>query len=129
MSMQPTNEDSARAEGAWLVLDAVDTLQTVQLAKHPACYREDDKAAVWLYGSEHPAAARVALTNVVLAISHTMVTAWLDDRVDAARDTDSYGPWVVTRFVWHAISLGASGAAVANNFSKGLTPTSAKCAT
>lgn len=127
--MQPTDETSAHAEGAWLVLDAVDTLQTIQLAKHPACYRETDVAAVWLYGSDHPAPARVALTNLVLAIGHTMVTAWLDDRVDANANTDAYGPWVVTRFVWHAISLGASGGAVINNYSKGLTPTSARCAT
>lgn len=128
MWMQPTDETSSRAEGAWLVLDAVDTAQTIQLAKHPTCYRETDRAAVWLYGDEHPSPARVALTNVVLALGHTMVTAWLDDEVDAHRNTNNYGPWVVTRVVWHAVSLGASGAAVINNFGKGLTPTSARCA-
>lgn len=117
---QPKNEqyNSNMAEGAWLVLDAVDTMQTMHIARdrnpqpYHSCDRETDPIAVRLYGGEYPSARRVLLTNIALATVHTMVTSWLDDEVAKHRG----GGWYTARVVWHAASLTYSGVAVYNNY-------------
>jgi hypothetical protein len=128
---QPANEqyNSNMAEGAWLVADAVDTVQTMHLKEqrvippgvHVACNREADPIAVKIYGSQYPNPTRVLLTNIALALGHTMVTSWLDDEVarhDALND-GSVGPWYVTRVVWHVASLSYSVGSVLNNMHQG----------
>ena len=39
--MQPTHPETQELEAGWLAVDAVDTLQTVQIAKHRQCYCRD----------------------------------------------------------------------------------------
>jgi hypothetical protein len=128
MPLQPVNEqyNSNMAEGAWLVLDAVDTAQTMHIrASSPTCSYEADPLAQHIYGTREPSSSHVLLTNIALATAHTMVTSWLDDKV-AAEDAeyekdDKYGigPWMGARFVWHAISLLASASSVVNNYEHG----------
>lgn len=129
MPFQPANEqyNSNVAEGSWLVLDGVDTLQTMHLTevRNPTgpepCNHEDDPLAAAIYGGRYPSPHRVLLTNIALATVHTMVTSWLDDEV-AKHDTlndGSVGPWYVGRVAWHAVSLAYSGAAVINNSKHG----------
>lgn len=126
--MFPSEHSSRIAEGAWLALDAIDTAQTVQIARNPTCYREANPVAASLYGDDHPEAGRVALTNVVLALVHSRVSRWLDDHVAyATSHEENAGPWYVGRIAWHVVSIAGTGAAVANNFNRGLTPTSARC--
>ena len=129
VGMFPREQGSRVAEGSWLVLHSIDTAQTVQIARNPTCHREADPLAARVYGSEHPSESRVLLTNVLLAAVHSSVSRWFDDHVaDArARDDDSVGPWYVDRVAWYTVSLLGSGASVANNFGRGLTPTSAGC--
>lgn len=126
---QPQNEqyNSNMAEGAWLVLDAVDTAQTMHITRDRSpthlmtCNREADPMAVKLYGGEYPSAKRVLLTNIALATVHTMVTSWLDDEVakhDKA-DDGSVGPWYVGRIAWHTVSLVYSGLSVYHNHLRG----------
>lgn len=117
------------AESTWLGLDAVDTLQTVQVAKHPDCYREGDGIAAGLYGSNHPNAGTVVGVNFALAMAHLAVASWLDREVDrhlaadaAEPGLDSVGPWYVGRIIFHTVSLLGSGYAVGNNFSNGVRP-------
>lgn len=120
--------NSDTAELSWLALDAIDTAQTVQIARHPKCYREADSMAARMYGSDHPDVGKVVAINLALAFTHTVVTSWLDDKVaehDMLND-GSVGPWYVGRIVWHVFSIVGSGAAVAGNFGIGLTPTSAR---
>jgi hypothetical protein len=120
---QPQNEqyNSNMAEGAWLVLDGVDTLQTMHLKRerNPTTYvtydREADPIAVRFYGSEYPSKNRVLLTNLALATVHTMVTSWLDDKVAQHATDDDAGPWYVTRVAWHTVSIAYSFASVMNN--------------
>lgn len=117
---QPQNEqyNSNMAEGAWLVLDGVDTLQTMHLRRERnpttsvTCNREGDPLAIKLYGSEYPSKNRVLLTNLVLATVHTMVTSWLDDKV---ADDDGTGPWYMTRVAWHTVSIAYSLTSVLGN--------------
>ena len=126
---QPANEqyNSNMAEGAWLVLDGIDTAQTMHIKRdrNPTvftpCNREGDPVAVKIYGGQFPSASRVLLTNIALATVHTMVTSWLDDEVakhDQAND-GSVGPWYVGRVVWHVASIGYSLHAVINNHNQG----------
>lgn len=134
MPFQPITQDTSNAaEGAFLVLATVDTLQTVQIAKHPACYYERDPLARALYGTRHPSVGKVIGVNLVMITAHTMVASWLDDKVaaeNARYDTeDKYGvgPWYGARFLFHAVSLLAEGSATLGNYNRGIHLTSTGC--
>lgn len=119
MPFQPVNEqaNSNMAEGGFLVLETVDTLQTMHIRQGTSCDHEADPIAAAVYGSPHPKSGRVLLTNVALMTVHTMVTSWLDDKVGAGGD--QVGAWYVGRVVWHAASLLGAGTAVVNNKAHG----------
>lgn len=118
MPLQPAQQTvSNYAEGGFLVLDGIDTMQTIQIAKHHNCLREGDPVAAWFYGSKYPSEGRVIVTNLGIAVVHTVVTSWLDDH---AGDN---GFWRDTRIAWGVVSLAYSGGAVVNNYSKGISPT------
>lgn len=127
MPVQPAHSDynSNAAEITWLALDAVDTAQTMHIRAGTSCAYEADPAARAIYGGRDPAPARVLLTNVALAAVHATVTSWLDDRVAAEDlqreqdDTYGVGPWMVARFVWHAVSIAGSAHSVVNNYEHG----------
>lgn len=123
MPLQPVNEqyNSNMVEGAFLVLESVDTAQTMHIRQGTGCDHEADPIAAWVYGSPHPKSGRVLLTNIGLMTVHTMVTSWLDDQVaahDIANDS-SVGPWYIGRVIWHAASLLGAGASVINNKARG----------
>lgn len=124
MPFQPANQqyNSNMAEGSWLVLDAVDTAQTMHIrASNPTCSYEADPFARFVYGSRNPTPSRVLLTNIALATAHTMVTSWLDDEVakhDLAND-GSVGPWYVGRVLWHGVSLLGTASSVITNHQHG----------
>lgn len=125
MPLQPANDqyNSNMAEGGFLVLASMDTLQTMHIRKGTSCDHEADPIAAALYGSKYPKPGRVLLTNLALMTVHTMVTSWIDDKVaahDQAND-GSVGPWYVGRVVWHGVSLLAEGSAVINNRAHGCT--------
>lgn len=135
MPFQPNSQENSNyAEGAFLVLATVDTLQTVQIAKHPKCYYEADPLARALYGTRHPSVGKVIGINLVMITVHTMVASWLDDKVAAenarydAEDKYGVGPWYGARFVFHAVSLGLEGSAVLNNYNHGIHLTNSGCA-
>lgn len=123
MPLQPANEqyNSNYAEGGFLVLETVDTLQTMHIRQGTSCDHESDPIAAKIYGSPHPKAGRVLVTNLVLMTVHTMATSWMDDEVakhDQANDS-SVGPWYIGRVVWHAASILAAGSSVINNRDRG----------
>lgn len=122
MPLQPeTQNNSNYAEGAFIVLAAVDTAQTMHIRKGTSCDHEADPIAVALYGSRYPKPGRVLLTNLALITVHTTVTSWLDDKVveHAQANDDSVGPWYVGRVVWHGASLLVESSAVINNRARG----------
>lgn len=125
----PREHGSRVAEKTWLTLHAVDTMQTVQIARRPECYRESNPFASAVYGSDTPSESRVLVTNVALAFVHSAVSRWFDDNVAASQlaDDGNVGGWYVGRIAWHTVSLLGTGGAVIGNFSIGLTPTSARC--
>lgn len=134
LNPQSEQQNSNYAEGAFLALDSIDTLQTINIAKHPKCWREADPWAAKMYGTDHPSVGEVVGVNLALMLVHTMVASWLDDEVakhvamDAATPgLDSVGPWYVGRIVFHMVSIGASGAAVLNNKHLGISPLGGGC--
>lgn len=125
--MFPHERSSRIAETAWLTMHTIDTMQTVQIAKHPDCYYEANPLAAAMFGSKHPDADRVVVMNILTAALHSRVSSWLDDKVSRAqlRNDDSVGPWYVGRVAWHTISILGTGLAIVNNYDKGLNLTSA----
>lgn len=120
MPLQPnTDNNSNYAEGAVIVLAAVDTAQTMHIRKGTSCDHEANPIMAKLYGSKYPAPGRVLATNLALLTVHTMVASWLDDKVDQHKADDSAGLWYVGRITFHAVSILGEGAAVANNASRG----------
>lgn len=128
-SMLPTDPASRRAETAWQLLHTMDTMQTIQIAKNPSCFREANGIAAALYGSDHPSSGRVAAVNIAGSLLHMRVSRWFDDHADEANanETDTRGLWNVGRITWHTVGILWSGSAVAGNYSLGLSPTGAKC--
>lgn len=120
MPLQPRGENNSNmAEGAFLVLAATDTVQTMHIRKGTSCDHEADPMAAALYGSRYPKPGRVLLTNLALMTVHTMVASWLDDEVESHKTADSAGLWYTGRLAFHAISIVAEGSAVVSNASRG----------
>lgn len=117
-----------RTELAWQALNALDTAQTVTIARSPDCLYEDNKMAAAIYGGEHPSTSRVLATNVLLAWGHYELGGWLDRRTQAAVDADSplRGLWYTSKVAFYAVSFLGTGYAVSNNLSLGIRPFSTK---
>lgn len=120
MPLQPATENTSNAaEGAFLVLATVDTVQTMHIRKGTSCDHEADPVAAALYGGRYPKPGRVLLTNLALMTVHTMVASWLDDEVESHKTADSAGLWYTGRVAFHVVSIVAEGSAVASNASRG----------
>lgn len=114
-------QNMAIAETAWQSLNIIDTLQTVQIAKNPNCYRESDIVTRHLIG-EHPSQGKAIGIGIVYGVAHFAITKWLDynDTLDEHGEYSS--GWHVANISWQALTLLDKGVAVGNNFTIGLTP-------
>lgn len=123
MPMQPVDMtyNSNTAEGAFIVLAAVDTVQTMHIKPGSSCDHEADPIAAWLYGSKYPSPGRILLTNIVMITAHTMVTSFLDDKVAQHAHDEDAGLWYVGRAAWLTVSIGAEAGSVINNYRIGCT--------
>jgi hypothetical protein len=119
------NETTRNVERTWLVLHAIDTAQTVTIARSPNCLREADPMAVKIYGSDHPSEGRVIATNVLLGYAHYRIGGWIDKKTEESildPKSEHSGVWKATRIAWHGIAILYSGMAVSNNMSLGIKP-------
>lgn len=120
MPLQPETENNSNyAEGGFLVLATVDTLQTMHIRRGSSCDHEADPIAAALYGSKYPKPGRVLVTNLAMITVHTMIASWLDDEVESHKTADTAGLWYSGRLVFHGVSLLAEGISVVNNRSRG----------
>lgn len=112
------NHAMRNTEYTWLAMHAIDTAQTVTIARSPTCLREANPVAASIYGSDHPSPSRVILTNAVLGYLHYRVGAWIDRRTEAAfidPDNDSAAGWYLFRAGWHGLAIIGTGYAVLHN--------------
>lgn len=119
------NSSVRNAEHVWLGLQAMDTAQTVTIARSPTCLRESNPVAATIYGSAHPSAQRVLLTNVALGYVHYRVGGWIDQRTEAALsdpDNDNAAGWYLFRAAWHGLAWIGTGYAVLHNASGRVGP-------
>jgi uncharacterized protein YceK len=108
------------AELVWQGMNAVDTAQTVTIARSPTCWHEADRLAAGVYGSQNPAPSRVLATNALLAWGHYELGAWLDRRTEAEGREDSGIGWYVARGAFYTFSFLGTGLAVTNNSTRGI---------
>lgn len=120
MPLQPQTENNSNmAEGTFIVLAAVDTVQTMHIRRGTSCDHEADPVAAALYGSRYPKPGRVLMTNLALIMVHTMLASWLDDKVEQHKADDSAGLWYIGRIGFHAVSIVAEGSSVISNHTRG----------
>jgi hypothetical protein len=112
------------AELGWLALHAVDTAQTVTIARSPGCLREANPIASAIYGTDHPSPERVMLTNVALGWVHYELGGWLDRNTQRAfaEESGARGGWYVARGAFYVVSFLGTGSAVGGNYSMGIKP-------
>jgi hypothetical protein len=112
------NDRTRKAEAVWLGMHAIDTAQTVTIARSPGCLREANPLASAIYGSDHPSTQRVLATNLALGWAHAKFGAWLDERTERALldpKSESVGGWYVARGAYYVVSFLGTGIAIGNN--------------
>lgn len=126
-----TNSHTRNAELTWLVVHAIDTAQTVTIARSPECLWEDAPLARMVYGTKHPSVERVLVTNTAMAWAHWQLGAWLDSHTQSAtadEGNNNAALWHIGRFGFYALSFAGSGTAVIGNVRLGIKPLSrARC--
>jgi hypothetical protein len=124
--MRFANDATRNVELSWLALHAVDTAQTVTIAKSPGCFYERSPLAQMVYGTKHPSVGRVVTTNTVMAAAHWGMGAMLDRHTEAALADDSgnAGLWYAARVSYYAMSFMGTGSAVVGNVRLGIKPLS-----
>lgn len=101
-------------ELAWQALHAVDTAQTVQIARS-TCYWEEAPGTEQLIG-HHPSTAGALTWGIGSALAHWGVSAWLTE----------HGPhWA--RPLWNAVTIGRTAYYVKNNHDQGIGLTGTDC--
>jgi hypothetical protein len=130
-SFRFANSTTRNAELTWLALHAVDTAQTITIARSPGCLYEASPLAQMVYGTKHPSVSRVLFTNTGMAILHWHMGSMLDRHAEAAltdEDNGNAGLWWMARGAYYAASFMGTGSAVVGNVRLGVKPLSkARC--
>jgi hypothetical protein len=111
-------------------LMALDTAQTVTIAREPGCLYEANPIAAGVFGSRNPSPQRVLLTNAAYIAGHWMVGAYLDRQaeapidlaIDAKEDIARRERYRFLRSLYQFFTVFGHGAAVASNQFKGIRP-------
>lgn len=107
---------------------ALDTAQTITIARNPDCLYEGNQLAAKIFGDDTPSTSRVLITNAVYIATHWMLGSWLDrkaetiDFSDLENDQSRRRGWRIARGIYQALTIVGHGAAVANNFNQGIGP-------
>jgi lysylphosphatidylglycerol synthetase-like protein (DUF2156 family) len=111
-------------------LMALDTAQTVTIAREPDCLREINPAAVAIYGTENPKPKQVLITNAIYMAAHWALGGFLDRKANTSpdltisleQDLAKRQRWLrLQKIYWVATAIG-HGAAVINNNVKRIRP-------
>jgi len=118
------------AQVALTGLIALDTAQTVTIARSPECLFEADPIAAAVFGSRRPSPQTVLITNTLYIAGHALLGAYLDRKanapvdlsISADEDLARHTRWRVLQRVYQLATLIGHGAAVINNEAKGIRP-------
>ncbi len=109
-------------------LIALDTAQTVTIARSSDCLYEGNSLAAKVFGTENPSPKRVLITNALYLFGHWMLGSWLDRKAetinfdDLERDVARRRGWKIARGIYQGLTIIGHGAAVANNANQGIDP-------
>lgn len=111
-------------------LMAVDTAQTVTIARNSDCLMEANPVAVALYGSDAPTQKQVLLVNAAYVAGHWALGSYLDRKIaapvdlsiDATEDMERRKSWRIVRGLYQALTFLGHGAAVVTNAQRGIKP-------
>jgi hypothetical protein len=111
-------------------LIALDTAQTVTIARSPECLFEANPVAAAAFGSRTPDPARVLITNTLYLTGHWLLASYLDRMAEAPidlsipadEDIARHKRWRLLRRVYQLATAIGHGAAVINNEAKGIRP-------
>ena len=117
------NRQIATAETVWQGLHAIDTAQTVTIARSPDCLSETGLNQ-YFYGTQHPTESRVLATNAALSLGHYYLGGFLDRKAEDASNPDSL--WPVLRRSFYISSFITTGLAVYGNSYQSVKPFSTR---
>lgn len=115
---------------ALTALMAVDTAQTVTIARSSECLYEAEPLAAAAFGTRTPSPQRVLLTDAAYIAGHWMLGAYLDRRanqsvdfsIDAEQDIARKAKWRRLQRVYQWLTFIGHGTAVLHNQAKGIKP-------
>lgn len=116
-SALPRARESVAAEVVFQTANAVDWSQTINTARRPDCYVENDPVTRAMFG-QHPSSGEVGAAWALQATLHLAISGWLDRQVEA---TDAEG-WRAVRIAWQILTIVNAGKNIRDNHSVGLRP-------
>lgn len=122
-------ESSRNRQIALTGLMALDTAQTVTIARSP-CLHEANPIAAAVFGSDRPTPERVLLTNAVYITGHWLLGSYLDRQAErpvdlsitAEQDLARRNTWRTLRGIYQFVTALGHGVAVVRNQAKGIRP-------
>lgn len=105
------NTETTVAEASWQALNIIDTMQTIQTAKNPACYKELGQMSIV---SEHPSVKEVYIGMAVFSVAHYLVAKGLDHLVIHDQN------YMVLQRIYQYTGLVFKGYSIGHNASIGL---------
>lgn len=129
-SMQFASASARNTQIGMTALMAVDTAQTVTIAKNPMYLYEGNPLAAKIYGTETPSPKQVVLTNAVYMTGHWMLGSYLDRNAErsvdlsltAEEDLARKKRFRIMRAIYQGLTILGHGAAVGNNYNQGIRP-------
>lgn len=117
-----TSLPSAAVDKAYYFTNTIDYAQTINIAKRPDCYYENDVVTRNLIGRQ-PSESKVAAAFVVETSVHYAVSRWLDSKAD--NEGTKFWYTAANAFQW--LKLANSTYNVVHNHSIGLRPLGSGC--
>jgi len=108
-------------EVAWQTMNAIDIVQTLQVAKFPECYEESNWMTKALIG-KHPSESEVLAVGVLYGWGHAKISEMIRSRMTFDENGDPSNAWEAVNIVWNLFSFVGTGSAVLHNHQIGVRP-------
>lgn len=116
---QPMSRETNIEEGVWQFLNVIDLLQSIQIAKNPACYSEVGTPAL-LGSGPHPSVGATIGFSALFSVGHYLVSRGIETLLDNERAEDNYEDYRILQRWWQFGSMAPKLYTVVNNQRLGL---------